>query len=64
LRRFDDRGCAGLAEYVGNKGMLAGGNERLGPNDEDNPTRGNGGKLRLESGEPALEFVAEGLARI
>ena len=54
LRRFDDGGCACFAENVGDKGMLAGGNERFGPNDEENTPRRNGGEVRLQRSEAPL----------
>ena len=63
-RRFDDGNGAGFAEHIGDKSILASGNERLSPDDKQDTARRYGGKLGLQRGEPTLKNFPKRLAGV
>jgi len=56
LRRVHDGGRAGALEGIGDKRILADGDQWIGPDDEENAPRGKTAETLLEIGEMALEI--------
>src|SRR5438309_11635023 len=64
LRGIHDGNGASATNGVGEKRMLAGGNQRLRPNDKKDALRGPAANALLEVGEAALHFLNDRGSRI
>jgi hypothetical protein len=62
LRGVNDGCGAGKTKRIGNKGVLAGGDQRIGPNDEQNAARRHAIQTLLKIGEMAIEISAKSCA--
>jgi hypothetical protein len=63
LRGVNDGGGAREAQGIGNKRVFAGGDQRVGPNDEENAARWHAVQTLLEIGKMAFEISAKSGAR-
>ena len=60
LRGIHDGNGAGMLQGVGDKGVFADGDERLGPDNEQDAARGERGDALLRVGEAALAYLWRG----
>ena len=59
FRSIQDGNAAGVLNRIGDKGLLADGNERLGPDDEEGGAPGKGSYAFLNASESVLEVLGE-----
>ena len=57
--RIHDGNATGVLNSIGDKGLLSGGNERLGPDNEEGAAPGKGSYAFLNASESVLEILGE-----